>query len=694
MRGFPNSNPAANLATLNVLGRKNVMPRITGDDLSSSSTAGMASQRRSFGTHGWSNIGGPTKAQFRSKVPYDQYLNQVKQTPISKTRQKSEMDRYYRERMNQKQMLSAVLDDDLGRHLLEPLRLKDSPESWAGDSKVEVKEDTATKAALAREKLRVGVKSAAQKDVNEALGAYRVLRPNALPFYKEEATLRLRSEANKVKRENVWGDEHRKEVLNEMGATEADLPILDPKAYSLALWTVADSLADDIEEFVRLWCKKLPADIMEHSLGDTDNPHTIDAVLGALQSDPLRLPKLVDIVTNHAFGAKPLQKKVRAVRPWVNENWNKGSLLEYLFGNVFHLQKEDVICFLEGHIERVLYNQNTAEEHKRVWNHKGASEDDDYVFSRDFVYDSGELTSDLVDELNMADTDFWGSFSKQSHGDSMGERVLEIFEHMVKSVSQSALPDNHVESDMIDFLAGLLKEQFKTLLTDLELIGLKKWMTLNPKNGVEELGNKFPGGKITLPREIDPVTTKKAKTMMRAAARGRENLLEFQAEDFDLAVHEIPTQSMDEQLDDAGGTGIISDREIVRMILKGREKLVTMNSDSSKLKTSTESQGLWKSEEDNTSGAMRLNALALIKHQIESRTNAGPLEFTRRGYRWRRPTNVLYDASRRMYVREAKGLDPLLLLSSFKQTVMDVKTYGHYVRTGPPFLLSSDRSGG
>ena len=62
------------------------------------------------------------------------------------------------------------------------------------------------------------------------------------------------------------------------------------------------------------------------------------------------------------------------------------------------------------------------------------------------------------------------------------------------------------------------------------------------------------------------------------------------------------------------------------------------------------------------------SATSLLAHQINQLSvSSGPVEWKNDQYRWKEPSNVIYDAQRKIYVKETSGVDPLLRVEGFKQ---------------------------
>lgn len=198
-----------------------------------------------------------------------------------------------------------------------------------------------------------------QTRVNEALRVYRALRPDAGPFFEEEAMLRMQASANQLGldhygvfekgEEGEGGGNDKSSVPQNALMLKNNSPLLDPfqsylptvdtKSYILALFSVTQSLADDLELI----------------LSEKVLHICTQAELTKLKADPLRFQKLVELL----FGAFRLKKDPHAVDDFLDEHW--GERLIHLIGpgTTLNLERRDVAAFLRSHLERVLANQRS-----------------------------------------------------------------------------------------------------------------------------------------------------------------------------------------------------------------------------------------------------------------------------------------------------------------------------------------------
>merc|ERR1712232_223126 len=79
-----------------------------------------------------------------------------------------------------------------------------------------------------------------------------------------------------------------------------------------------------------------------------------------------------------------------------------------------------------------------------------------------------------------------------------------------------------------------------------------------------------------------------------------------------------------------------------------------------------------------------ISAADLVRDQIECLKSEGPTRWdsSKGAWRWKEPANVVYDPQRKMYVKEQQGIDPLLRLDGFKQTMLELRRMGAMCRAG------------
>ncbi|CAK9105218.1 unnamed protein product [Durusdinium trenchii] len=337
---------------------------------------------------------------------------------------------------------------------------------------------------------------------NEALRAYRMLRPQAAPFYEEDAMLGMKAKMNKITKEDTnLPDLPESAKANEfVDPFQQYLPVVNQKAFLFALESVTASLAKDL----RVLCKWIHG---PDSVSEEDGPQA------------LGFRKLVD----RLFDLK-LKKDPDAAAGWVEKHW---SLLEQLLPKEVVAPKEEkeeaIAKWLEGHLSRVKENQLRYEEtDQKIFLHRERSAAEYYNFAEDFPYDDDPLPGLLADERNL---------------DFPLEKATEFMQLFLRIISSSKCADD---------AKGILGEdgtvvadvanQFQDLVWSLEEIGLRNWLKMD----LDELRRNLPQGPLsplTLSSEnaddlkLEPDDVEVAKTMLKCAARGKADLLDFEAVD-------------------------------------------------------------------------------------------------------------------------------------------------------------------
>jgi len=151
------------------------------------------------------------------------------------------------------------------------------------------------------------------------------------------------------------------------------LPVVNPKAFILALEAATQSVSEDLEAICR-------------SIGVTqDLPEA---------EDPLRFQRLIEAL----FNAFPLKKDPSYVDQFMMDCWPRLRLL--MPGDIANLPEEVVADFLRGHLKRVIANQKA---HHKINLHSAVnhSKKEWYSFGEDFIYDTFPMSTDLIDQRNL-----------------------------------------------------------------------------------------------------------------------------------------------------------------------------------------------------------------------------------------------------------------------------------------------------
>ncbi|KAF4725123.1 Protein phosphatase 1G, partial [Perkinsus olseni] len=262
----------------------------------------------------------------RMGIRRHKYLDHFDQAPEMSVLRR-EKDKHARDTMLTKQQIGSLFGEEERNALLE--------------SKRDVRK-------LAAEKEQV-----LRSTVNEGLRVYRALRPDALPFYQEDAVLSMKAKMNRL---NMM-ESGRGVAPNQTGAVlprdklqlknevvdpfQFQLPVVNPKAFLIALEAACRSLCDDLEYIASclgIKAEELPA-----------------------QDDPLRFQRLVESV----MFAFPLRKDPEYVDEFMFNHWPK--LKQLMPPAIAELPDTDVADWLRGHLQRVIHNQK---EHRKIWLHK------------------------------------------------------------------------------------------------------------------------------------------------------------------------------------------------------------------------------------------------------------------------------------------------------------------------------------
>ncbi|KAF4664613.1 hypothetical protein FOZ61_000683 [Perkinsus olseni] len=527
----------------------------------------------------------------RMGIRRHKYLDHFDQAPEMSVLRR-EKDKHARDTMLTKQQIGSLFGEEERNALLE--------------SKRDVRK-------LAAEKEQV-----LRSTVNEGLRVYRALRPDALPFYQEDAVLSIKAKMNRLH----MMESGRGVAPNQTGAVlprdklqlknevvdpfQFQLPVVNPKAFLIALEAACRSLCDDLEYIASclgIKAEELPA-----------------------QDDPLRFQRLVESV----MFAFPLRKDPEYVDEFMFNHWPR--LKQLMPPAIAELPDTDVADWLRGHLQRVIHNQK---EHRKIWLHKAPKKGTEewYSFGEDFIYDTYPLPATLVDDRNL-------EFPVQDAG-KWFESFAKFFEFD---------PEEN----------GLLG-QFKTLVHDLEKIGLGNWLKMN----IEDIEKHIPKGNVPLIRQTTPADMNVASMMLKAAARGKPNLLDFEATDPYKLLHGLPSKSIPEELAALPENPYLSDEQIDRLMDIGdasRVLAVQRERNDEEFKEFVNSFSKTPVEQ-------------IIESEVQSYKTMGPAvrpDENSVDWKWKQPLNAVYDARRQMYLRQQNVTDPLLNYEGLRQHLMAV----------------------
>eukprot|EP00922_Rhytidocystis_sp_ex-Travisia-forbesii_P026336 GHVS01038574.1.p1 GENE.GHVS01038574.1~~GHVS01038574.1.p1 ORF type:complete len:875 (-),score=75.35 GHVS01038574.1:95-2581(-) len=470
------------------------------------------------------------------------------------------------------------------------------------------------------EKYAKRVKEAKEYSI-EAMRIYRLLRPEAPVFYKEESMLGLQSKVNEVLLSQSpvarkVQDLHNKEqpipsdvIPAQLDPLQFNLPVVNPRAFVLAVEAVCQSLADDLDHLcVELSVLDLPS-----------------------RDEPLRFKKLLDRLSD----SFKLRKDPAYVDEWMYDCWPR--LRPFMPKAIADMPSREVGEWLKGHLRRVLQNQKHG---KRIILHRkpmtGAEQW--YDISEDFIYDDYPLSEEIVDELNV---------------DFPVHKAGEYLQRMAKFFGGQAEGNLCVTESSA--------QQFQKMIDNLEKIGLKNWLVMD----LAELEEALPGGDIPVIRTTDD-DLRTAKIMLRAAARGKGNLLDFEALDPYKMLHGFDTKSIEEELKELPENPFLSDAQI--------DKLISVETTSTILAMRHPTPAHLQ---DFIALHGKTPVEQLLECERESFKATGPIDWEDDGeafvsWKWKKPNNTFLDRRRDIYVRQHQGLDPMLRLEELRMVPLNL----------------------
>jgi len=475
-----------------------------------------------------------------------------------------------------------------------------------------------------------------REDVTEAMRVYRLLRPDAPPFYEEDSMLGMKAKMNKL----LTQDEQAM-VPGDRGKFAdpfvAYLPVVNQRAFLIALESVTASLADDLETMCVLIGKSqdsLPA-----------------------EDDPLRFKRLVDIL----FGAFPLKKDPSRVSEFMDEHWQTLKLL--LPEAVANLPQAAVEEWLRGHLHRVRLNQRRNEP--TIFLHKSPQMKDDefYSLAEDFPYDDDPMPGMLADERNL---------------DFPLEKAGEYMQAFLNFLGDSPLAMEQEEN------LGATEEQpehsvaaqFQEFVWDCEKVGLRNWLKMD----IRDLERFLPKGELKdLPMNLETHADdcEVAWCMLKCAARGRANLLDFEKVDPYKLLHGLPAREIDEELATLPGNKFVSDKDLGELV----ESYVVRK--RARGRTAPATDKAWLDQ-----GA---RVEEIFKRELDFYRTAGPAEWfqteNKDGFtwKWRQPPNTMWDDRRKVYIMQQKGVDPNLDLKEMRQHLLEMRRMGSMTKDGRLF---------
>lgn len=550
-------------------------------------------------------------------LPRHHWLKEVDQAP-EKSQIRRQKDKYLQE-------LGKAHDDLRGL-------FRDDPGAQASVTEV-TKEQAAQKKDASKRR----------EDVNEALRMYRLLRPEAPPFFEEDAMRGMQAKMNKVLLRQAGEDPTAvvPQKQHKFGDPfKAYLPVVNQRAFLMALESVVASLAEDVETMCLLT-----------GLSQDDLP---------AEDDPLRFKKLLDTL----FSAFPLRKDPSRVEEFMDDKWPL--LRNLLPEEVADLPRDTVADWLRGHLHRVRLNQRRLSSKIFLHQAKRIGDEEWYSFAEDFPYDDDPMPGELADERNL-------DFPLEKAEDYM-RSLLGAVSRSLAATGPAAAPEGALDRDV--------PAQFQDLVWDLERVGLRNWLKMDtqdlerflPKGKIANLVPGTSGSKDDIHLSKDDMEV--AKLMLRCAARGRADLLDFEALDPVKLLHGLPAREVEEELAALPGNVHVSDSELTSLVDEHEVRLLR----HAQLDMRSRTDGQWLKE-----GA---TVEEMYERELEFYKTAGSVEWKvdrdtdEHSWKWRQPPNTIWDGKRKVYIQQQKGVDPNLMLREMRQHMLDVTRMGSMGRVG------------
>ena len=466
---------------------------------------------------------------------------------------------------------------------------------------------TSAKQSLGSEGAHVSneVEEEKRRKVSDALKMYKILQgPDALPFYKQDAMMSMHARLNQVINENgaVVGVESSNSVGDVL---QLQLPVVNPKSFIIALNAAVRSLADDLE----LVCTEILG-MDKNSLPEESHPERFLTLIRAM------------------FNAFPLRKDPSAVDQFMIDHWKQiGPLIEPL-----GVCEEDFAEWLRGHLDRVIVNQ------RRVAPSLATTEM--YNLSVDFPFDQ------FVNPRSMG---------RLSHRQKMGAIRWDS--------SQAGVQMEKLLTMMRAFGGDLetiqtVSKQFQDFVYDCEKLGLRKWLEIADIES--EFEKSLPRGPSLVNLEPSESDKSTARLMLKCAARGKANLLEFDAIDPSKLLNGVPTKSVHEEMQMYCENKWLKDTDIDDLI-----------------DVELAAQYITKQPPPSSSTGTSVNELTPLETVMESEKEfvrtAGPADWENGDWKWKKPSGAMFDTRLGKYVRNQSLVDPNLNLSSFRQYTCDVR---------------------
>ena len=515
------------------------------------------------------HVGHITTTLRKLEMPIPRWLQHVDQAPTRSVIRR-EKDNYAREMLKEKEHISSLFGDN------ERGAIGTRPNSDPSISNQQLEDK--------------------RQKIADSLRMYRILQPDGLPFYKQDALSSMKTKLNQLTSEHsgVTTDDRPTSPVGD--PFQLQLPIVNPTSFLIALEAATRSLADDLEYI----CTDL--------LG-------IDEVALPDKAHPERFLLLI----RQVFNAFPLRKDPSQVDQFMIDSWPR---LKRLLPDDVNITDQEMASWLRGHLERVIVNQRGSKLSRAEF----------YNFATDFQFDSfvNPKSGNRRPDLDLAQT-------KEQAAKVL--TMLKVDPEVVESVSS----------------------QLQQFVFDCQKIGLYSWLA---ERNIDQLFDAhLPRGPVpTLdPSQVKPEDISTARLMLKCAARGKPNLLDFDCIDPSKLLHQFPTKSVQEELAQYPENAFLGDSDIDTMIdVDLAVKSLAARTTSAPSDAPSVSTSLTPLEE-------------LVKSESAFARTAGPVEWENGDWKWKRPSAAMFDARLGKYVRNQSLVDPNLDLSTFRQYTCDVR---------------------
>ncbi|KAL8439363.1 hypothetical protein Efla_003046 [Eimeria flavescens] len=600
-----------------------------------------------------------------------------------------EAERFARELLQQKHALACLFSEEQKAQLLGKGAAATTAAAAAGDADAAAGAGQAAEAAASatgrKKQLSPAQQQQLRRHLRKAMKAWRLLRPDAEPFYVEDAMMNLESKLNSLTLENSPLQQqllqqqqqqgHEDEALLPASASPLsfNLPVLNAKAFVLAVSAVCLSISDDLELLLR----KLQVE--EELLPRRDSPKRLLLLLEAL-SKSFRL-----------------EKTPEAAGPWVARCWPR--LRPLMPEAIQQLTDEQVAAWLSRHLRRVSAAQRRYSLLPAVSPQPVSSTSPPVSLSPSYSSRSGSKPPESIDSRFAA---FCLSRLNDPTYDLGSDCLFDSWLVGEETVDRLVLSNNKDLLEAPQSLKGLaaffgltavytpeVEAAVARLFGTLEEVGLSDWLRAGP----ETFEAFLPYGEIP-PVSVSPSDVATARLFLAAAARGKGSLLDFEAANPFKLLHGIPAKSVEEELRSLPENPFLPEAELDRHF--NLEEAARCLSPPAAAAAAAGPQTAAEETLQKFKAEYGMTPLeALVDDELHFVRTAGPAEWQLQdasssgsssstnsssssssggicfgGWKWKRPSHTTFDAARGVYVRERGGVDPQLALHELRQTLL------------------------